>query len=304
MFMEHLTIFTPAYNRATLLERCYRSLQRQTNKDFIWFVIDDGSTDNTREVVSKWISENNDFEIRYYYKENGGLHTAYNEAIAHLETELAVCIDSDDYMPDNAVEIILNFWRKNGSDKYAGITGLDFDANTNKNIGGYYPENQKSINLIDVLVGRYPTVYGDKKHVVRSALYKQVPPMKSFPGEKNFNPHYFHLEISRNYDFLIVNENLCYVDYQDAGMTNNMMWQYYNSPNSFAEIRLHYLSFDNLPLKFKVKSCVHYDSSCILAGRKHFIRQCPYRVIATICLPFGFLLSRIILFKNRKKKDQ
>ena len=251
--MKQLTVFTPAYNRASLLERCYRSLQRQTNKDFVWYIIDDGSTDNTREVVSKWISENNDFEIRYYYKENGGLHTAYNEAIAHLETELAVCIDSDDFMPDNAVEI---------------------------------------------------TVYGDKKHVVRSALYKQVPPMKSFPGEKNFNPHYFHLEISRNYDFLIVNENLCYVDYQDAGMTNNMMWQYYNSPNSFAEIRLHYLSFDNLPLKFKLKSCVHYDSSCILAKRKHFIRQCPYRFIATLCVPFGFILSRIILLKNRKKKNQ
>ena len=123
--MKQLTVFTPAYNRAKLLERCYRSLQRQTNKDFVWYVIDDGSTDNTREVVSKWISENNDFEIRYYYKENGGLHTAYNEAIAHLETELAVCIDSDDFMPDNAVEIILDFWNKNGSDKYAGITGLD-----------------------------------------------------------------------------------------------------------------------------------------------------------------------------------
>lgn len=298
-----ITVFTPTYNRAELLERCYKSLQRQSNKDFIWFVIDDGSTDKTGELVKKWISDEKNFEIRYYYKENGGLHTAYNEAIAHLETELAVCIDSDDYMPDNAIEIILEFWHKNGSEEYAGITGLDFDAKTNQNIGGYYPDNQKSINLIDILVGRYPTVYGDKKHVVRSDLYKQVAPMDSFEGEKNFNPHYLHLEISRNYDFLILNQNLCYVDYQETGMTNNMLWQYYNSPNSFAEIRLQYLSFDNNPLSFKVKSCIHYDSSCILAKRKGFIRKCPNKGIALFCLPFGFALSMLILYKNRKKKN-
>ena len=299
--MKTLTVFIPTYNRVKLLERCYNSLKCQTCKDFIWLVIDDGSTDNTREVVSKWISENNDFEIYYYYKENGGLHTAYNEAISHLDTELAVCIDSDDYMPDNAVDLILEFWKENGSDEYAGITGLDYDANTNSNIGGFYPNSQKTINLIDVLVGRYPTVYGDKKHVVRSELYKRVAPMKSYDGEKNFNPHYLHLEISRCFDFLILNENLCYVDYQETGMTNNMYWQYYNSPNSFAEIRLQYLSFDSIPLKFKFKTCVHYVSSCILAKRKNCIKVSPCKPMTILSLPFGFALSRLIICKNRKR---
>lgn len=300
--MKTLTVFTPAYNRASLLERCYASLKRQTCKDFVWIVIDDGSVDNTAELVHRWIETENDFEISYYYKENGGLHTAYNLAIEKLETELAVCIDSDDFMPDNAVEIILDFWKKNGSDKYAGITGLDFDANTNINIGGFYPEDRKSINLIDVLVGRYPSVYGDKKHVVRTELYKQVAPVDSFDGEKNYNPHILHLKISREYDFLILNENLCYVDYQETGMTNNMYAQYYNSPNSFAEIRLLYLSFENIPFKFKLRCCVHYDSSCILAKRKGFIGKCPCSTLALLCLPFGFALSRLILYKNRGRK--
>lgn len=299
--MKSLTVFTPTYNRASLLERCYRSLQHQTNKDFIWFVIDDGSSDNTKEVVQGWAKEEKSFDIVYFYKENGGLHTAYNMAIANLETELAVCIDSDDYMPENAVELILDFWKKNGSDKYAGITGLDFDANTNQNIGGYYPDNMKSINLIDVLVGRYPSVYGDKKHVVRSELYKKVAPMGSFEGEKNFNPHYLHLKISENYDFLILNKNLVYVDYQETGMTNNMYWQYYNSPNSFAEIRLLYLSFPNLPLRFKLRNCIHYDSSCILAHRKGYISKCPCKIAAALCLPMGFMLSRWIIYQNRRK---
>ena len=82
--MAALTVFTPAYNRADLLPRCYESMKRQTRKDFIWMVIDDGSTDNTEELVKGWIADTADFAIEYYRKENGGLHTAYNEAIAHI----------------------------------------------------------------------------------------------------------------------------------------------------------------------------------------------------------------------------
>ena len=85
-----LTVFTPTYNRADLLARCFESMKRQTNKNFIWMIIDDGSVDNTRQVVEGWLAQELDFEIQYYYKENGGLHTAYNEAIAHIETELCV----------------------------------------------------------------------------------------------------------------------------------------------------------------------------------------------------------------------
>ena len=101
--MVPITVFTPTYNRAHLLSRCYDGMKAQTDKSFIWMIIDDGSADNTEEVVRGWIQENDDFQIQYYRKENGGLHTAYNEAISHIETELCVCIDSDDYMPDDAI---------------------------------------------------------------------------------------------------------------------------------------------------------------------------------------------------------
>ena len=152
------------------------------------------------------------------------------------------------------------------------------------------------------MIGKYPNSGGDKKHILRTELYKSVAPMKSFKGEKNFNPHCLHLEISRKYDFLIINKNLCFVDYQETGMTNNMYWQYYSSPNSFAEIRRLYLSFENLPLKFILRNCIHYDSSCILAKQKNIIRNCPKSFWAMICMPFGYLLSRFIIYKNRKKK--
>lgn len=296
--MVSLTVFTPTYNRADLLCRCYESMNRQSCKDFIWMIIDDGSNDNTRELATTWIKETKEYEIVYYYKENGGLHTAYNEAIAHIQTELCVCIDSDDYMPDDAVKKILDFWKDNGSDKYAGIVGLDYDLG-GKVIGDPLPD-QKSINLIDLFIGRYPIHNGDRTNVVRTELYKRYAPMKVFPGEKNFNPHYMHLQISQEYDFLVMNENLRYVEYQLGGMSHSMLRQYKNSPNSFAEIRKLYLSFPNTSLKFKFRHSIHLVSSCILAGNwLKAVKESPCKGITACAVPFGWLLSMYI---KRKAK--
>ena len=139
MVNKALTVFTPTYNRAHLLGRVYESLCGQTCRDFEWLVVDDGSTDGTEELVRKWIAEEI-IPVRYIYKENGGLYTGYNTAYANIETELNVCIDSDDAMPPDAVEKILSVWKQKGSDKYAGIIGLDVDMDTLEPIGGRFPE--------------------------------------------------------------------------------------------------------------------------------------------------------------------
>ena len=293
-----LTVFTPAYNRADLLTRCYESMCKQTNKNFIWMIVDDGSTDNTREISESWVKNTKDFQVIYIYKENGGLHTAYNTAIANIDTELCVCIDSDDFMPNNAVGMILDFWEKNGSDKYAGIVGLDFDMDGNV-IGDMLPDI-KSVNLIGLFTGKYNIVNGDRTNVVRTELYKKYAPMKVFKGEKNFNPHYMHLQISEEYDFLVLNENLRFVDYQETGMTNSMLKQYRSSPNSFAEIRKLYLSFKDTSLKFKIKHSIHLASSCILAKKTmSSIKDNPYKLLSVIALPFGFALSILIKAKTK-----
>lgn len=293
-----LTVFTPAYNRADLLTRCYESMCKQTNKNFIWMIVDDGSTDNTREISESWLKNTKDFQVIYIYKENGGLHTAYNTAIANIDTELCVCIDSDDFMPDNAVELILDFWKKNGSDEYAGIVGLDFDMDGNV-IGDMLPDI-KSVNLIGLFTGKYNIVNGDRTNVVRTELYKKYAPMKVFKGEKNFNPHYMHLQISQEYDFLVLNENLRFVDYQETGMSNSMLKQYRSSPNSFAEIRKLYLSFKDTSLKFKIKHSIHLASSCILAKKTmSSVKDNPYKLLSVIALPFGFALSILIKAKTK-----
>lgn len=296
--MVPITVFTPAYNRADLLKRCYESMCRQTNKNFIWMIIDDGSTDNTKEVVNLWMLNNNGFEIQYYYKENGGLHTAYNEAIEHIDTELCVCIDSDDYMPDNAIEIILDFWKKNGSNEYAGIVGLDYTID-NHVIGDLLPD-KKSINLIDLLIGKYHIHNGDRTNVVRTELYKKVAPMISFEGEKNFSPHYMHLQISKNYDFLVLNKNLRYVEYQADGMSNSIFKQYLNSPNSFIETRKLYLSLPGISWKFKLRQSIHLVSSGIIANKLiEVLKYIPSFGMTVLAVPCGLLLSKYIRIKAK-----
>ena len=292
-----LTVFTPAYNRAHTLERTYQSLRQQSCKDFCWLVIDDGSIDNTKDLVESWQSAvNNGFEIKYIYKENGGLHTAYNCAIENMSSELAVCIDSDDYMPVNAVQLIKEKWLKDGSYEYAGIIGLDYTVG-GKLIGSLLP-NQKAVNLIDISTGNCK-VSGDKKDVVRVDLYKSVAPMRVYKGEKNFNPHYMHLEISRNYDFLVLNKEICIVDYQEDGMTANIFRQYYNSPNSFLEIRKQYFSFSDRTMKSDIKNMIHLVSSSLLARRYlKELYESKHKVLMLLCTAPGLLLMLLTIKKG------
>ena len=261
-----LTVFTSTYNRADTLPRTYESLCRQTDKDFEWLIVDDGSTDDTEKIVQAWLAEDKGFPVRYIKKPNEGFHTGYNTAIANMDSVLAVCIDSDDFMPDHAVELIHECWLSRGSEAYGGIIGLDYQTDGTL-IGGLLPEGMEAINLIALSQGKYPVKPGDKKIVVRTDLYKSVAPMKVFPGEKFFNPHYMHLEISREYDFLALNECLCLVDYQQNGMGSNMFRQYKNSPNSFLEIRKQQFSFSGNSMKSQIRNSIHFVSSALLAHR-------------------------------------
>lgn len=144
--MPLLTIFTPAYNRAHTLPRTYESLLVQDCKDFVWLIIDDGSSDNTADLVKEWRTRDNGFEIRYVYKENGGMHTAHNTAYENIDTELNVCIDSDDKLSLGAVKNILSKWKQVKDRGYAGIIGLDADMNTGEIIGRGFPDGMTDEN--------------------------------------------------------------------------------------------------------------------------------------------------------------
>lgn len=311
--MQTLTVFTPTYNRADLLPRGYQALLRQTSHDFCWLIIDDGSKDNTRELVRSWIEpativEEGDhlkgvskdapwLQIHYCYKENGGLHTGYNKAIELMDTELCVCIDSDDYMPDDAVEIILTAWPDCKKEGLIGIIGRDYYLD-GRVVGGTLP-NVKSARIIDLMDIYHHT--GDKKIVMRVDLLKLVPLQPSFIGEKNFNPIYMMLQIDKYGEYLLLEKNLCFVDYQETGMAANIYKQFVNSPNSFCALRCLYLSLENTTFRFKAKNIVQLCSSAILARDLSWIKKCKYPVFAYFCLPLGCVLALYI--KKQSKKD-
>ena len=174
-----LTIFTPAYNRAHTLPRTYESLLAQDCKDFVWLIVDDGSVDNTAELVRSWQEQDNGFEIRYLYKENGGMHTAHNIAYENIDTELNTCIDSDDKLAPGAVEKILRKWEQVKEQGYAGIIALDSDFDGNV-IGKGFPERLTETTVI----GYYAIGgSGDKKLIYRTDIIKQYPPYPVFEDE-------------------------------------------------------------------------------------------------------------------------
>lgn len=295
MKMATLTVFTPLYNRINTLKRTYESLKRQTSKDFVWLIIDDGSTDNPYEIIKEWIKINNGFEIKYVYKENGGMHTAHNTAYENIDTELNVCVDSDDYMPDNAVQLIIDCWNKNKNKGYAGIIALDFADSTKKVIGKELPTYKESTTLM----GYYNNGgLGDKKLIYRTDIIKATPPYPVFDNEKYVALAYKYYLIDEKYELKILNECVCIVDYQMDGSSTNMYRQYVRNPKGFAFWRKEQMKH-SINIKQKFKACIHYVSSSLIAKNKHFVKESPEKFLTVLSIPIGYILKVIVMKKSK-----
>lgn len=332
--MKTLTVFTPTYNRKHTLSRTYDSIRHQSSHDVDWLIIDDGSSDGTREWVESlgskvasvergfdWMgrcqNKNEDchffiessFEgkdplfIEYIYKPNGGLYTGYNVAYQTIQTELCVCIDSDDFMPDDAVEKIVDRWtRLTDAEKKinCGITGLDFNVVDKKPIGGFFPENICSIFFNDLRLKKLHS--GDTKQVFRTELVRKVAPMEGFMGEKNFNPIFMMIQVMDMHPMILMNENLCWVEYQTGidSMSQGIFKQYVNSPQSFAKMRMLEMVLVHNTTIDRFRSAVHYVSSCMIAKDRTWLTKSPRKLLTILALPFGCLLFFFINLKNRK----
>lgn len=292
--MKSLTIFTPTYNRAYCLHNCYESLVSQTNKDFIWLIVDDGSTDDTKELVSHWIDDGK-VEIQYIWQENQGMHGAHNMAYERIQTELNVCIDSDDYMPTDAVEKILTLWKQHGNDQVSGIIGLDSDTNNNI-IGTTLPEGLSSATLFELYSDH--GVSGDKKLVYRTELTKQYP-YPIFPGEKYVGLAYKYYKLDIDYEMLIMNEVLCCVEYLADGSSRNMLQQYVINPKGFSFYRTELMKLPFTKRSFKFRQAIHYVSSSLLDKNRLFLKETPQKLLTILALPFGFMLYGYIKLKTK-----
>lgn len=291
MAEKTLTVFTPAYNRAHTIGRTYESLCRQTCQDFEWLIIDDGSTDHTRELVESWMREEK-ISIRYIYQENQGMHGAHNTAYRNITTELNTCIDSDDYMPDDAVEKICSFWKKHGSDRYAGLIGLD-QTEDGKIIGTSFPESMKEATLS----GFYQQGgKGDKKLVYRTDVIRKYPEYPLFEGERYVGLGYKYQLIDQDYTLLTLNEPLVVVEYQEDGSSRNMYKQYWKNPKGFAFIRKSDMCCVSC-LEGKFKACIHYVSHSLRAKNKRFIKESPLPLLTILAIPLGIVLYVVTYYK-------
>ena len=275
--MPTLTVFTPAYERAHTLSRTYESLCRQSCKDLVWLIVDDGSTDGTGDLVRSWQEKENGFEIRYIWKENGGMHTAHNTAYEQIDTELNMCIDSDDCLADGAVEKILTKWAQVRDKGYAGLIGLDADME-GRLIGTGFPSGMEATTLSGYYAGGGR---GDKKLVYRTDVVRRYPPYPVFPGEKYVALAYKYRLIDQDYELAVLDEVLCQVEYQPDGSSGTMWRQYLKNPNGFAfwrEVCMRYPTGK----KRLLMDCVHYVSSCILAGKKHIVLRSPRKLLTAL----------------------
>lgn len=295
--MKRLTIFTPAYNRAHLLPRLYESLKKQTSQDFVWMVIDDGSTDDTQSLIHSYIAESV-LDIKYIYQDNQGMHGAHNTAYENIKTELNTCIDSDDFMPEDAVEVILNKWESISTQdrsKYSGIVGLDADMQGNI-IGSKFKSASTTLEGFYLNGGS-----GDKKLVYRTDVMNSYPPYPLFKNEKYVGLSYKYLLADQDYELSTINHVLVIVDYQKGGSSNNMFRQYYKNPKGFAFLRKQGMVLSK-SRKRRLLDAVHYVASSFISQNLKFIKESPKKMLTILAIPAGFLLYVLIRFKNIKQK--
>ena len=256
--MKHpfITILTPTYNRASLLPRLFDSLLRQTNKDFEWIVVDDGSTDDTREVVANLKEKcGGAFPMGYVYKANGGKHMAINIGAERARGELLFIADSDDLLTDDALETVANSWHDISDDKsFAGIAGLDITMDTREVIGSGLPQEHIDCNAIDIRYRHHVT--GDMKEVFRTDVLREFP-FPEFHGERFCPEQLVWFRIAHRYKLRYVNKPIYIAEYQPDGITAGITRARMRNPSASM---LTYAELTECPVPFlvKVKAAINF----------------------------------------------
>lgn len=294
--MIKLTVFTPTFNRIHLLPRLYASLKRQNNKNFIWMVIDDGSSDGTEALIHSYI-EDNTIEIIYFWKENEGMHSAHNLAYEKMTTDWNTCIDSDDMMTENAVEnIYQNIKNIDKDQSFYAVVGLDANQKS-VIIGTEFPAHLQKVKFSELYL-KYK-VKGDKKIVSRTAVMKKSPPYPIFEGEKLVPLDYKTVLADQVYFVKPVNEIWCLVEYQADGSTLNMLKQYRRNPRGFAFSRISRINYGTTLLE-RFKNAIHLTSSSLFSNDYGVLFKTKYSLLVILSIPSGVLLNLYIRLKTDK----
>lgn len=285
-----ITVLTPTFNRGGL-QSLWDSLQKQTVKEFEWLVVDDGSTDGTKNLITQ-LQEKSDFPIRYIYKNNGGKHTALNVGIQTICSELIFIVDSDDCVTDDAVESILKIHKKYRSQN--NICGYAFlrafpDGKIN---GKKFDVDERIGSYIDVRVNGDDTG-ADKAEVFKTHCLKEFP-FPEYPNEKFLGEDLVWVRMARKYEMVHINKAVYVGNYLEDGLTNNRRKHNIASPIGCMHRAEEFMESD-LRTRYRIKGGLQYIVYGRFAGVKvvDLIRKSRHKVLATVCTPGGlFLHSR------------
>lgn len=290
--MKLLTIFTPTYNRAYILPELYHSLCKEPSDSFIWLIVDDGSTDNTQELVENWQRENL-IEIVYFKQENGGKMRAHNKGVELCTTPLFFCIDSDDQIATGAVEKILETHQTLRDDEFlCGIVAKKLIIN--KLASKDLPDKKRS-TLHNIYASGFK---GDTSLVFKTDVLKEFP-FPEIEGEKFVTEGYVYDQIDQKYELLILNEYLMRCEYQEDGYTFNADSLYLKYPKGWALYFSQYYKFYAKSMRDRIKYMGYYVSMCLIAKTPFLqvLKDAPSLFICIISIPAG------IKFFNRFKRN-
>lgn len=231
--MYRITVFTPTYNRAYTLPRLYESLKAQTFHDFEWVIVDDGSTDNTTEVVDGFLRESPFFEIKYRKTENGGKHRAINRGMDMVSGELTYLVDSDDWLPTEALALIDSVERSIPSDEkgtFAGVCGLRCHQ-SGEIVGKTFDGDYIDITTLDR--GKY-NITGDRAEVFYTSILRAYP-FPEIDGERFATESLVWDRIAYDgYKLRFFNKNIYLCEYLEDGLTNQGLRLYAKNPIQWA----------------------------------------------------------------------
>ncbi len=293
--MKLITIFTPSYNRAFILPRLYDSLCRQTNNNFVWSIVDDGSSDNTEDLVNNWIKKK-EIEINYTKVVNGGKMRAHNFGVKNCNTSLFVCVDSDDYVCDNFIESVIHNWQEiKNRDELAGMIAYkSFKEDDKYSIKCEFPYKGNS-TLSNLYKNGF---YGDTTLVFKTNVIKQFPFLE-IEGEKFSTEAYAYDQIDQKYQYLLVDEAWTLCEYLPDGYSQTEKMLYKNNPKGWAIFFNQKVKFIDAYLnKSKMGYSILY---MIFARRADFRNIYSQSELKTPLYPLIWILSYFYEWKWKNK---
>lgn len=225
-----VTILTPTYNRVHTLPRAFESLQNQTFKDFEWLVIDDGSTDKTKELVEEF-QKVSDFQIRYYHQENQHKFLTFFRGIDLAEGKYFSPLDSDDALPKDSMEILVNTWESiNANQNIVFVSTLCEDQFGNI-VGDHFPESPLICTIFDM---RYKyKIKGDKWGMGKTDIYKKMKLNFENLSGKGFIPEgVFQFQFDKLGFHYCINE-VTRIYFRDKDDEQSLANQFYDKKNAF-----------------------------------------------------------------------